>query len=177
MAQTLSATRIPLGWAPSWRAGRPNVMESSTPQKLTPAEQCSHDWVFWRELLGTMLNAGSMPARAKVLACRAAIAAGDFGELRLLAHALKGSAATMCLSQLTLVRVAPLWTCAARCGKSAPGSGYRILAAGRRPPQRDTHNCSARAPRAALLGAATLRAAGGGAKGRAVTPPEQPPKT
>jgi len=99
--RTLSAHN---SYAPSFGFPRFAMEKVVLPPKMTPAEQCDRDWPFWRELLGTMLNGGKQPARAKLAAAREAVEAGEMERLKLLAHAMKGSAATMCLSQLTQVR-------------------------------------------------------------------------
>ena len=90
----------------SWRPlmAEPTAVAINLPRRILPADQCGGDWGFWVELLATMLNGGKVSAFAKVEGARAAILGRDRATLRQLAHALKGSCAALCLSQLTLVR-------------------------------------------------------------------------
>jgi hypothetical protein len=78
--------------------------QPASPTKLSPREQADGDWPFWHELLGMMLTGGPRPARKKVEACEEAAVLGDAAALKLAAHALKGSAASLCLTRLTQVR-------------------------------------------------------------------------
>ena len=101
MLPVLSATvSVPLG-----AMAAPEALPASRPV-LTPRAQCEGDWDFWLELMGAMLNAGRVPARAKIAACRAALSAGDATALRLEAHALKSSSAALCVTELCRLCVA-----------------------------------------------------------------------
>jgi len=81
------------------------MSQPAPPPPLSPREQCDGDWSFWVELMETMLHGGRVPCMAKLAGCRAALQRGDAVDLRVQAHALRGSAAALCLNQLCQARL------------------------------------------------------------------------